>query len=91
MLDKYLAFFLSQSCSEFVFIGLFLVNIANLGLSARLFEQVMIRLFVSPQNHVKGRSNFSEWDSFHLDSGFVHILTLKMPEFNRLEVTSACE
>lgn len=91
MLDEYLAFFLSKSCSEFVFVGLFLVYVANLGLSARLLEQVMVRLFVPSENHVKGWSNFSEWDSFHLDGSFVHIFTLEVPEFNRLEVTSACE
>ncbi len=91
MLDKYLAFLLAKGCSEFVFIGLFPVYVANLGLSARLLEQVMVRLFVSPQNHVKGWSNFSEGNSFHLDGRFIHILALKVPKFDRLEVTSACE
>ena len=53
MLDEYFAFFLSKSCGVFVFIGFFPVYIANLGLSARLFEQVMVRLLVPPEDHVK--------------------------------------
>lgn len=91
MLDENLAFLLSKDIGEFVFIGAFFVDVCDLRLSASIFEQVVIRHLVSPKNHIEGRTNFAEGNSFHLYGGLCYILALEVSELNRLELTAASE
>jgi len=71
LLDENLSLLISQDSGELVLVLVLLLHIANLRLTARLFEIVMGGHLVSADSHVKRGANFVELQSAVLDLAFV--------------------